>query len=193
MATTIKITIIHELNLLRSLLHADDHLQIHPSGDYEQVLLKLDYDIQIIFFIGSVHTLTINNVHDLQIHKSSNRCSLTDEQWISTENYFYEVIQQSNSNTSLYSIVQLIQNYISQIRTQDLKSSTTISISKGDPSTEKFRSAGLIFNCILNDTSIDRSQVIIGYEDRFTDIHEIVFNEFKKIHEDEVIELRNNI
>ncbi|CAF4817906.1 unnamed protein product, partial [Rotaria sp. Silwood2] len=48
-----------------------------------------------------------------------------------------------------------------------------------------FRGADLIFNRILHDKSIDRSQVIIGYEDRFTGIHEIAFNEFKKVHEHE--------
>jgi hypothetical protein len=33
---------------------------------------------------------------------------------------------------------------------------------------------------------VDRAQVLIGYEDRFTGIHEVPFNEFKKVHEHEV-------
>jgi uncharacterized protein (UPF0248 family) len=50
----------------------------------------------------------------------------------------------------------------------------------------KFRGGDLVFNRILHDKSIDRSQVVIGYEDRFTGIHEIAFNEFKKVHDHEV-------
>jgi len=194
---------INELNLLRSILHSDDHLQIQSSGDFDQICLKLDYDIHIKFFIDSLNTstksLTINNIHDLRIYKIANKDSLKNEQWITIRDYFNQLIQQSNPNTSLYSIIQLIQEQLLQILEQRCKSNekqstTIISLSNEDASTpiQKFRGADLIFNRIVYDTTIDRSKVIIGYEDRFTGIHEIAFNDFKKVHEDEVIEFFYN-
>jgi len=184
-----------EFHLLRSILHSDDDLQIRPSGDFNQVFLTLDYDIQIRFFIDSLNTstksLTINNLNDLHIYKLGNKSLLKHEQWINIRDYFYELIQQSTSNTSLCSIIQLIQERISRqnYKSNEKKLMKSASISKEDASTsiQKFRGADLIFNRIAYDTTIDRSQVIIGYEDRFTGIHEIGFNEFKKVHEDEVI------
>jgi uncharacterized protein (UPF0248 family) len=194
---------INELNLLRSILHSDDHLQIRSSGDFDQICLKLDYDIHITFFIDSLNTstksLTINDIHDLRIYKIANKDSLKNEQWITIRDYFNQLIQQSNPNTSLYSIIQLIQEQLLQIFEKQFKSNenqsiTTISLSNEDASTpiQKFRGADLIFNRIVYDTTIDRSKVIIGYEDRFTGIHEIAFNDFKKVHEDEVIEFFYN-
>jgi len=193
----------NNINELRSILHSDDHLQIQSSGDFDQICLKLDYDIHIKFFIDSLNTstksLTINNIHDLRIYKTANKDSLKNEQWITIRDYFNQLIQQSNPNTSLYSIIQLIQEQLLQILDQQFKSNenqstTTISLSDEDASTpiQKFRGADLIFNRIVYDTTIDRSKVIIGYEDRFTGIHEIAFNDFKKVHDDEVIEFFYN-
>ncbi|CAF3510562.1 unnamed protein product [Rotaria sordida] len=186
---------IDEFNLLRSILCSDDHLQIRPSGDFNQIYLKLDYDICISFLYDSLNSstksLTINNVNDLHISKLTHKNSLTNEQWINIRDYFNKLVQQSNSNTSLYSIIQLIQEYILQISNKNVKPNEKISIStsrlKEDASTQigKFRGADLIFNRIAYDTTIDRSQVLIGYEDRFTGIHEIKFNDFKKVHEDD--------
>ncbi|CAF4599874.1 unnamed protein product, partial [Rotaria magnacalcarata] len=62
---------------------------------------------------------------------------------------------------------------------------TTTSDKDSSSTTNRFRGGELIFNRILHDKTIDRSKVIIGYEDRFTGIHEIAFNEFKKVHEHE--------
>jgi hypothetical protein len=180
-----------DFDLIRSILHSDDDLQIHPSGEFNQVCIKLDDDIQINVFINTSTTiLTINNIHDLRIYKLSNKTSLKQEQWIKIRDYFHELIQQSDSNTSLYLIIQLIQEYIVQIsrlnrrtrenRSIDIDASTVI---------QKFRGADLIYNRILYDRTIDRSQVMIGYEDRFTGIHEIPFNEFKKVPDDQVIEI----
>jgi len=193
----------NNINELRSILHSDDHLQIQSSGDFDQICLKLDYDIHIKFFIDSLNTstksLTINNIHDLRIYKIANKDSLKNEQWITIRDYFNQLIQQSNPNTSLYSIIQLIQEQLLKLLEQQFKSNenqstTTISLSNEDASTpiQKFRGADLIFNRIVYDTTIDRSKVIIGYEDRFTGIHEIPFNDFKKVHEDEVIEFFYN-
>jgi hypothetical protein len=179
--------IVNDLNLLRLLLHSDDDLQIRPSGDFNQVCLKLNSDIQISFLINtSTTSLTIDNLHDLRIYQISNKNSLKREQWIHIQDYFNQLIQQSNS---LYSIIQSIQDEVSKPISQsnEIKS---ISISNEDASTviKKFRGADLIFNRIVHDSTIDRSKVLIGYEDRFTGIHEIPFNDFKKVHEDEVIE-----
>jgi uncharacterized protein (UPF0248 family) len=193
----------NNINELRSILHSDDHLQIQSSGDFDQICLKLDYDIHIKFFIDSLNTstksLTINNIHDLRIYRIANKDSLKNEQWITIRDYFNQLIQQSNPNTSLYSIIQLIQEQLLQILEQQFKSNenqstTTISLSNEDASTpiQKFRGADLIFNRIVYDTTIDRSKVIIGYEDRFTGVHEIPFNDFKKVHEDEVIQFFYN-
>jgi hypothetical protein len=182
--------------LLRSILQSDDHLQIRPSGDFDRICLKLDYDIEITFFIDSHHTstssLTISNLHDLHIYKLANKNSIKRKQWLNIRDYFNKLIQQSDSNTSLYSIIQLIQEYISQnLNSNEIEPSKTISFSTGNASTtiQKFRGADLIFNRIAHDNTIDRSKVIIGYEDRFTGIHEVPYNEFKKVHDDEVIEL----
>ncbi|CAF4901649.1 unnamed protein product, partial [Rotaria socialis] len=35
------------LNLIRSILRSEELLQIQSSGDYDQVRIKLDHDIQI--------------------------------------------------------------------------------------------------------------------------------------------------
>jgi hypothetical protein len=176
--------------LLRSILQSDDQLQIRSSGDFDRVCLKLDYDIHISFFINPLHTstnsLTINNLHDLRIYKLANK----NPHWINIRDYFNQLIQQSNPDTPLYSIVQLIQEYILQnFKSNENKSIPTRSPSKenASTSTQKFRGADLIFNRITHDRTIDRSHVIIGYEDRFTGIHEIPFNEFKHVHDDEVI------
>ncbi|CAF1366340.1 unnamed protein product [Rotaria sp. Silwood1] len=182
-----------ELNLLRSILHSDDHLQIQSSENFNKICLKLDYDICISFFYNSLNSLIINNVNDLHISKLTNKNLLTNEQWINIQDYFNKLIQQSKSNTSIYTFIQLIQQYILQISNENFKSneknsiSTIIKLKEDDTSIQigKFHSADLIFNRIAYDTTIDRSQVLIGYEDRFTGIHEIKFNEFKKIHDDD--------
>ncbi|CAF2976695.1 unnamed protein product [Rotaria sp. Silwood2] len=189
-------TITDELNSLRSILRSDDHLQIQPSGDYEQVRVKLDYDIQISFLFDSLNTLnkslTINNVHDLRIIKSSNKCPLNNDRWTNIRKYFDQLIQKSAESISLESIIQLIQDHLLKNTTINQKSKYKTKKSTEITSTEdistishRFRGADLIFNRILHDKTIDRSQVIIGYEDRFTGIHEIPFNEFKKVHEHE--------
>jgi hypothetical protein len=191
-------TITDQLNLLRSILRSDDHLQIQPSGDYEQVRIKLDHDIQISFFFDALRmlteSLTINNIHDLRIIKSSNKCPLNNDQWTNIRKYFDELIQQSDKNTSIQSIIQLIQDRLLQMtirnnkyKPKEKKSSPGATTEDTSMMTTKFRGGDLIFNRILHDKSIDRSQVVIGYEDRFTGIHEIAFNEFKKVHEHEVI------
>ena len=193
-------TITDELNFLRSILRSDDHLQIHPSGDFEQVRIKLDHDIQISFFFDSLNVLvkplTTNNVHDLRINKSSSKCPLTNDQWTDVRKYFDELVQKSKNDTSLKSIIQSLQDRLLQTKTTTRHSKKKER--KGDTTeedvsmmTNKFRGADLIFNRILHDKTIDRSQVIIGYEDRFTGVHEIAFNEFKKVHEHEVIVLIN--
>ena len=190
-------TVADQLNLLRSILRADDHLQIQPSGDYEQIRIRLDHDIQISFFFDSLllltQPLTIDITHDLRINKSSNKCPLTNEQWTNLRNYFDELTQQSDKNTSLHSIIQLVQDHLLQTRITNPKYKSkekkiSASTSTEDTSTinNKFRGGDLIFNRILHDRTIDRSQVVIGYEDRFTGIHEIAFNEFKKVHDDRV-------
>jgi hypothetical protein len=195
-------TITDELNLLRSILRSDDHLQIQPSGDYEQVRIKLDHDIQISFFFDSLNllnkSLTMNNVHDLRITKSSNKSPLDNDQWTSIRKYFDELIQQSKE-TTLYSIIQLMQDHLLKIRIKNPKyakkekqSTSTASVEDTSASANKFRGADLIFSRLLHDKTIDRSQVIIGYEDRFTGMHEIAFNEFKKVHDDEVISFNCN-
>jgi len=191
-------TITDQLNLLRSILRSDDHLQIQPSGDYEQVRIKLDHDIQISFFFDALRTLTesltITNIHDLRIIKSSNKCPLNNDQWTNIRKYFDELIQQSDKNTSIQSIIQLIQDRLLQMtirnnkyKPKEKKSSPGATTEDTSMMTTKFRGGDLIFNRILHDKSIDRSQVVIGYEDRFTGIHEIAFNEYKKVHEHEVI------
>lgn len=186
-----------EFDILRSMFRTDDDLQVRTSGDVNRISLKLDNDLYISFFHDPVQALTINNLHELQISKpTNNKNTLKNEQWINIRNYFNKLIQQSESNTFLTSIIPSIQEYIQHIIKEEPKSnssnsfSTTIFRSKSDASTliKKFRSADLIFNRILHDSTIDRSQILIGYEDRFTGIHEIKFNEFKKVHESEVIE-----
>ncbi|UJR31913.1 hypothetical protein I4U23_019387 [Adineta vaga] len=181
-----------QFTLLRSILQFDDDLQIRSAGDFDQICLKLEYNIYITCFIDSLtlsteSSLTINDIHDLKI---INKDSLTNEQWTQTQDYFQKLIQQSNSNTSLYSIVQSMQEYLSQLsksKSSESQSFSSIAISRENASTpiEKFRGADLIFNRLAHDPTIDRSKVIIGYEDRFTGIHEIIFNEFKKVHQDE--------
>ncbi|CAF1509062.1 unnamed protein product, partial [Adineta ricciae] len=185
-----------QLCSLRSILHSDDCLQILPSGDYQQLQIKFDYDIQISCFFDlqniSNQSLTIDNLHGLRIIKLSNKCPLDKDQWTNIQQYFNELIQQSNESTSLESVFQSIQDYLLNTMTKDRKSrrkqkkSTNISSIEETPTpTNRFRHSDLIFNRILHDKTIDRSQVVIGYEDRFTGIHEIPFNEFKRVHEHE--------
>ena len=195
--TTTTTTVVDQFNLLRSVLRSDDHLQINPSGDYEQVRIKLDHDIHISFFFDSLRLsseqITISNVHDLRINKSTNKCPLTSEQWTTLRKYFDELVHKSDKNTSMYSVVQLIQDHLLQTRVnnskykpKEKKSTSNETTDDASATNNKFRGADLIFNRILHDKSIDRAQVMIGYEDRFTGIHEIAFNEFKKVHEHEV-------
>ncbi|CAF3473620.1 unnamed protein product, partial [Rotaria sp. Silwood2] len=184
-------TITDQLNSLRLILRSDDHLQIQLLGDYEQVRIKLDHDIQISFFFNTLNilhkSLTINNIHDLRINKSSNKCPLNNDQWTNIHKYFDEIIQQSNEQTSVRYIIQLIQDRLLQIAltNKKFKHKTKKSAETISTTTNKFHGADLIFNRILHDKTIDRSQVIIGYEDRFTGIHEIAFHEFKRVHEHE--------
>jgi hypothetical protein len=149
---------INDLNLLRSLLQTDDDLQIQPSGDFNQICLKLNADIQISFFIHtSTTSLTIDNLHDLRI---SNRNSFQCEQWICIRDYFNQLIQQSDSHNSLYLIIQLIQEKLSEPTSKSNEDASTV--------IQNFHGADLIFNRIAHDPTINRSQVVIGYEDRFT-------------------------
>lgn len=197
MAENTTTTIVDQLNLLRSVLRSDDYLQINPSGDYEQVRIKLDHDIHIGFFFDSLQLsseqITISNVHDLRINKSTNKCPLTSEQWTTLRKYFDELVHKSDKNTSMYSVVQLIQDHLLQTRVnnpkykpKEKKSASNETTDDASATNNKFRGADLIFNRILHDKTIDRAQVIIGYEDRFTGVHEVAFNEFKKVHEHEV-------
>ncbi|CAF3931338.1 unnamed protein product [Rotaria sordida] len=193
--TTKTTTIItDQLNSLRSILQSDDYLLIQPSGDYEQVRIKLDHDIQISFLFDSLNilnkSLTINNVHHLRIKKSSDKCQLNNEQWTNIRKYFDELIQNQNESSSLLSIAQSIQDHLLKniMTNQTCKQKTkkpmeTTVVEDVSAMSNKFRGADLIFNRIQHDKLIDRSQVIIGYEDRFIGIHEIAFNEFKKVHE----------
>jgi uncharacterized protein (UPF0248 family) len=193
-----EITLTERLSLIRSILRSDELLQIQSSGDYDQVRIKLDHDIQIIFFFDSLSMfnkpLVIETVHDLRLTKSSSKCLLTNEQWITMREYFDELIQQSDKTTLIQSIVQSIQDRLSQIlaSTKTLKQKgrkppkANTSDEDSSSTMNRFRGGDLIFNRILHDKKIDRSKVIIGYEDRFTGIHEIAFNEFKKVHEHEV-------
>ncbi|CAF1277320.1 unnamed protein product [Adineta steineri] len=66
-----------------------------------------------------------------------------------------------------------------------VKKSTKITTEDVSTLTNRFRHFDLIFNRCLHDKTIDRSQVVIGYEDRFIGIHEIAFNEFRRVHEHE--------
>ncbi|UJR14808.1 hypothetical protein I4U23_001795 [Adineta vaga] len=182
--TTTTTTITDELNSLRSILPSDDHLQIQPSGDFEQVRISLEHGTQVSFFLDSLQMLsqplTVNNIHDLRISKASSKYSLSQEQWSDIRKYFDETIRHSDKTTLLRSVIQLVQDQLLQIR-------ITATTSETDDSSisNKFRGGDLIFNRILHDKNIDRTQVIIGYEDRFTGIHEIAFNEFKKVHDHE--------
>ena len=197
------ITITDELNSLRSILRSDDHLQIQPSGDYEQVRIKLDHDIQISFFFDSLQiltqSLTTKNIHDLRINKASSKCPLTNDQWINIRKNFDKLVQEADNTTSLRSIIQIVQDQLLQTRIinqkykqKEKKSSAAAGSGEDASMANKFRGGDLIFNRILHDKTIDRSQVVIGYEDRFTGIHEIAFNEFKKVHDHEVITLNFN-
>ncbi|CAF3514779.1 unnamed protein product, partial [Rotaria socialis] len=177
-----EITLTEQLNLIRSILRSEELLQIQSSGDYDQVRIKLDHDIQITFFFDSLSMfnkpLVIKNVHDLQLTKSSSKCLLTNEQWITIRQYFDELIQQSDETTLIQSIVQLIQDHLLQIlasnkttKQKGKKPPKTTTLDKDSSSTtNRFRGGELIFNRILHDKTIDRSKVIIGYEDRFTGI-----------------------
>lgn len=185
-----------QLDSLRSILHSDDHLQVVTSGDYQQLRIKLDHDIQISCFFSLLNSLnpslTMSHLHDLRIIKSSNTCPLDKDQWTNINKYFDELIKQSIETTSLESVIQSIQDYLVNISTKSQKprrkekKSTKISTEDTSALTNKFRHSDLIFNRILHDKTIDRSQVIIGYEDRFVGIHEIPFNDFRRVHEHEV-------
>ena len=193
-----EITLTERLNLIRSILRSDDLLQIQPSGDYDQVRIRLDHDVQIIFLVDSLsmfnRPLIIDTVHDLRLTKSSSKCLLTDEQWIVIRQYFDELIQQSDKTTFIQTAVQSIQDHLVQVlastKTSKKKgkkpAKTTTCDDDSSLATGRFRGGDLIFNRILHDKTIDRSKVTIGYEDRFTGIHEIAFNEFKKVHDHEV-------
>ncbi|CAM4891747.1 unnamed protein product [Rotaria socialis] len=185
-------TFIDQLNSLRSILRSDDHLHIQPSGDYEQVRIKLDHDIQLGFFFDSLDSLnkslTVNNVTDLRMNKSSNKCPLSNAEWTTIRKYFDELIRKSNKSTSVESIIQSIQDHLLKLTITSQKSKQTDkTLDDVTPAEDmsspgnKFRGTISIFNRILHDKTIDRSQVMLGYEDRFTGIHEMPFNEFKRV------------
>ncbi|CAF3432228.1 unnamed protein product [Rotaria socialis] len=185
-------TFIDQLNYLRSILRSDDHLHIQPSGDYEQVRIKLDHDIQLGFFFDSLDSLnkslTVNNVTDLRMNKSSNKCPLSNAEWTTIRKYFDELIRKSNKSTSVESIIQSIQDHLLKLTITSQKSKQTDkTLDDVTPAEDmsspgnKFRGTISIFNRILHDKTIDRSQVMLGYEDRFTGIHEMPFNEFKRV------------
>ncbi|CAF1585255.1 unnamed protein product, partial [Rotaria magnacalcarata] len=185
-------TFVDQLNSLRSILRSDDHLHIQPSGDYEQVSIKLDHDIQIGFFFDSLDSLnkslTVTNVTDLRMHKSSNKCPLSNAEWTTIRKYFDEIIRKSNESTSVKSIIQSIQDHLLKLtitsqksKQKDKKLDEVTPVEDMSSTGNKFRGTISIFNRILHDKTIDRSQVMLGYEDRFTGIHEMPFNEFKRV------------
>lgn len=175
----------NDFDLIRTILSSDDDLQIRSSGDYNQLSIKIHPAIQIKCFAPiSTCSLIIGHLHDLNIYQISS----IDERWSDIREYFNQLIQQATSETSLYSIIQSMQEELA--KPIDPSNSTTAVIQSTDDanvSTTKFRGADLIFNRIAHDPTIDRSKVLIGYEDRFTGIHEVPFQEFKKVHEDQVI------
>ncbi|CAF0878678.1 unnamed protein product [Adineta ricciae] len=171
------------------MLQSNDNFQIRSAGDFDQICLKLDHSIHITCFTDpSSESLSIDALHDLRISKMTNKDSLTNAQWTQIRDYFDGLVQQSDRNTSLCSIVESVQDYLSKILNEDSKSrsSSSLTTSRTDASTpaEKFRGADLIFNRLTYDPTIDHSKVTIGYEDRFTGIQEIAFNDFKKVHDD---------
>lgn len=195
-------TIEEELNRLRSILRSDDHLLLQSCGDYELARLKLDHDIQMTFVFDSLNALTepltTANTHDLRISKGSQKCPLTSDQWTALRTYF-DQIQRGSTTTnkqpsSIYDLVQLLQDRLLQMSVETQRSrekgkkgaNRRVTEPEAAVTNTKFRGADLIFNRILHDRMIDQAQVLIGYEDRFTGIHEIAFNEFKKVHDHEV-------
>ena len=167
------------LHSLRSILRSDDHLQVHTSGDYEQVRITLDHGVQIAFFVDSLSLLTaplsVKHIHDLRITKASSKCSLTPDQWTQIRTYFDELGKSTNGDhTSVQSIVQHTQDRLLQMATQAAKAKSKERKSAANATAEeestngtRFRGGDLIFNRILHDKTIDRTQVIIGYADRF--------------------------
>ncbi|CAF3680828.1 unnamed protein product [Adineta steineri] len=189
-------TFTDDLESIRCVLRSDDHLQIQQSGDYEQVRIKLDHDIQISFLFDSLQivsqSLTIDNVLELRISKGSSKCPLNQEQWADIRKYFDELIRKADKTTSLRSIIQLIQDQLlrtkitnPRFKPKEKKSNDDSASADNASVSNKFRGGDLIFNRLLHDKTVDRGQVVIGYEDRFTGIHEIAFNEFKKVHDHE--------
>lgn len=197
------ITIEDELNSIRSVLRSDDDLLVQPSGDYEQVRVKLDHDILVSFFVDALQLagrpLTVGVLHDLRISKGSNKSPLNQDQWSNIRKEFDELVRKSDSDTALRSLIQLVQDQILRLRVVTHKykpkekksnnsaaAAATAVVDDDSSANGKFRGGDLIFNRILHDKAIDRTQVVIGYEDRFSGIHEIAFTEFKKVHDHEV-------
>ena len=181
--------ITNDFDRLRTILPSDDHLQIRPFGDYNQISIQIHPAIQIKCYIPiSTRLLTVGNLHDLHIYKISTNIFSIEQQWMNIRENFKQLVQQATPDTSLYSIIQSIQE---QLAKPICPSSTTAVVvhlaDDANISTTKFRGADLILNRIAHDPTIDRSKVLIGYEDRFTGIHEVPFQEFNKVHEDQVV------
>lgn len=83
-------------------------------------------------------------------------------------------VQQSNQKTE------------SELTSKKQKSQKSIinSTMSDHETKQKFKGSEFIFQRIKWDDNIDKSQVLIGYIDRFSGIKEIKFNEFKGVHED---------
>lgn len=191
-----------QFNSLRAILRSDDHLKIHTSGDYERVSIKLDHAIQMTFLFDALTTtneqLTLKNTVEHRLSKSSNQCPLNADQWQSILKTFDHLISSKESEMTIIQLVQSIQDELLKMFAQVPRGKTKGGQRQSDvtnndelANSSKFRGSDLIFNRILHDPTVDRSQVLIGYEDRFTGIHEIAFNEFKKVHDHEVSSLMN--
>lgn len=184
-------------SIIMAHLDSDDQFQIRSSGDYEQVRVKIGYDIELSFLFDSLNDsnklLIVDRLIDLKITRSSNQCPLDKDQWTNMCEYFNRLLQQPKESTSLSTLIQSIRDYLiammknnQKLKRKQKKPAKLSEDENASMMTNRFRHSDLIFHRILHDKSIDRSQVMIGYEDRFTGIHEILFNEFKRVHEHEV-------
>ena len=122
-------SIANDFKLLRTILSSDDYLQIRSSGEFNHISIQPHPAIQIQCFIhGSASALILGNLHDLNIDQISTNRSLNQEQWIEIRENFHRLVQQATPDTSLYSIVQSIEEQLAKpINTSQFRGGDLIS------------------------------------------------------------------
>ena len=105
------------MDSLSSLLLPGEGFYLQFQGRFVTITMKISNEIQLHLTLDEIHSsnnlLMIRDVMDLCLTHST---TLVHPQWSRIQEFFYTLIDHSRSENSLYLIIQLLQDHLSDIQ-----------------------------------------------------------------------------